>query len=151
MQICYQDIFLSLKEESCKIQVLLKLVMDQNLRQQANAKVPIRETNNGKKSKNCNQCNFVSSHTGDLSNHLKIHNEEKSNKCNQCEYASTYASALRTHLKTHSGEKPNKCNQCDYASTRADQLTIHTRKHVKSWGTSVINENGGSGISLQTN
>ena len=31
----------------------------------------------------------------------------KSNKCNQCDYVSSHAGNLRTHLKTHNGEKQN--------------------------------------------
>ena len=42
----------------------------------------------------------------------------ESEKCNQCDYASSHAGDLRRHLKTHSGEKSNKCKQCDYASSQ---------------------------------
>ena len=48
-----------------------------------------------------------------------IKNVIKSNKCNQCDYASSHTGDLRRHLKTHSGEKSNECNQCDFASTLA--------------------------------
>ena len=42
---------------------------------------------------------------------------KKSHECNQCDYASSHTGHLRTHLKTHNGEKSNKCNQCDFASS----------------------------------
>ena len=67
----------------------------------------------GEKSNKCNQCDYASSHAGNLGTHLKTHNGEKSNKCKHCDFASSYVSSLRTHLKTHSGEKSNKCNQFD--------------------------------------
>ena len=84
-----------------------------------------RKTNkNVTKSKNCNQCDFVSSWTSNLIEHLKTHS------VTQCDFASIHASNLRQHLKKHSGEKPNKCNECDYASSRAVHLTTHMKKHV---------------------
>ena len=51
---------------------------------------------------------------------------EKQNKFHQCDYSSSHAGDLRKHLKTHSGEKSNKCNQCDYASSGAGGLKRHT-------------------------
>ena len=58
------------------------------------------------------------------------HSGDKLSKCNQCDYASSHAGDLRRHLKTHSGEKPNKCNQCDYASSHAGNLRRHMKRHV---------------------
>ena len=80
----------------------------------ANVKIPKRATGNAIKSNKCNQCDYESSHAGNLRTHLTTHSGEKPNKCNQCDFASYHASNLRTHLKTHSGEKPNKRNQCDF-------------------------------------
>ena len=59
----------------------------------------------------------------------KTDNVIKSHKCNQCEYASTHAGNLRQHLKTHSGEKLNKCNQCDFATSQAGHLRQHLKTH----------------------
>ena len=37
---------------------------------------------------------------------MKFKNKgEKSNKCNQCNYASSHVGNLRGHMKAHSGEK----------------------------------------------
>ena len=46
-------------------------------------------------SKNCNQCEYASSRTGDLRDHLKTHSGEKSNKCSQCDFASSHASVFK--------------------------------------------------------
>ena len=100
----------------------------------ANAKVrgQIKETDNTEKPNKCHQCDYSSSHAGDLRKHLKTHSGEKSNKCNQCDFASSQAGHLRTHLKMHSGEKPNKCNQCDYASSQARNLGTHMKMQEKN-------------------
>ena len=66
-----------------------------------------------------------------LSRNLKIHNGGMSNKCNQCDFVSSHAGNLKRHLKTHSGEKSNKCNQCDFASSQAGNLRTHL-KHRKN-------------------
>ena len=55
----------------------------------------------------------------------------KSNKCIQCDYASSHAGDLRNHLKKHSGVKSYKCNQCGYASSCAHDLRTHLKKHGK--------------------
>ena len=52
-------------------------------------------------------------------------NSKKSKKCNQCEYASSHTGHLRAHLKTHSGEKSNECNQCYFASSQTDNFRTH--------------------------
>ena len=71
----------------------------------ANIKIPKKITDKVITPVKCNQCDYASSHTGNLRQHLKIHSEEKSNKCNQCDYKSSRADVLRQHLKKHSGEK----------------------------------------------
>ena len=38
---------------------------------------------------------------------------KSSNKCNQCDYASSHLGNLKRHLTVYSGEKSNKCNQCN--------------------------------------
>ena len=55
------------------------LEMNQLRKTNVDGKVPMTNTNDGK----------------------------KLNKCNQCDFASCYASALKTHFKTHSGEMSN--------------------------------------------
>ena len=67
----------------------------------ANVKTLQKTSVNVIKSKICNQCNYASSHTGHLRQHLKTHSGEKSKKCNQCEYKSSRADTLKKHLKTH--------------------------------------------------
>ena len=76
-----------------------------------------KNTNNIMKSKKCIQCNFASSNTSYMKNHLKTHSEEVTNKCSLCDFTSSWASSLNGHLKIHSGEKSNKCSQCDFASS----------------------------------
>ena len=66
---------------------------------------PVKNTNNAINSNKCNQCDYASSQSGHLTEHLKTNGGEKPNKCNQCEYASSQAGHLRKHLKTHSGKK----------------------------------------------
>ena len=77
-----------------------------------------RNTKNGIKPNDCNQCEHTSSSAYKMREHLKTHSGEKPNKCNQCDYASSRADHLRTHSKTHSGEKLNKCSQCDYTPSQ---------------------------------
>ena len=90
-----------------------RVAMEQNLKnlnlglQDANVKIMKKNIDNVIKSHKCNQCDYASSHAGQLRAHLKRHSGEKSNKCNQCGYASSQAGHLRRHLKTHSGEKSN--------------------------------------------
>ena len=95
----------------------------------SNVKILKKNADNVIKSHKCNQCDYASSHAGNLRRHLIIHSGEKSNKCNQCDFASSYTSCLRTHLKTHSGEKSNQCSQCDYASSHAGNLRTHLKTH----------------------
>merc|ERR1712045_923569 len=85
-----------------------------NLGNQA-VEISMKMTKNVTKLNKCNQCDYASSHKGNLRAHFKTHSGEKSNKCYQCDYATAHVSNLRAHLKTHSGEKPNKCNKCDFA------------------------------------
>ena len=59
----------------------------------------------------------------------KTNHAIKSKQCNQCDYTSSHAEHLRKHFKTHSGEKINKCNQCDFASSQAGHLTRHLKTH----------------------
>ena len=112
-------------------------MMDHNLKDYelcedyVDMKTPVKVTKigQGKSSNKCNQCEYASSHTRNLRNHLKTHSGEKQNKCNQCDYASSHSVHLRTHLKKHSGENPNKCNQCQYASPDVSNLRRHLKTH----------------------
>ena len=79
----------------------------------AHVKIVKKKTSNVNMSNNCNQCDYISSHGGNLRDHLRTLSGKKSNKCNQCDYISSHGGNLRVHLRTHSGEKSNKCNQCD--------------------------------------
>ena len=47
----------------------------------------------------------ASPQANDLTRHLKTHTGEKSNKCNQCDFATSHAGNLRTHLNIQHGEK----------------------------------------------
>ena len=93
----------------------------------ANANIPKKITDKVIKSNKCNQCDYASSHAGNLRQHLKMNSEEKSNRCNQCDYKTSRTDVLRRHLKIHRGEKSNKCNQCDYASSQASDLRTHLK------------------------
>ena len=95
----------------------------------ANVKILKKTIKNVIKSNKCNQCDYASSHTGNLRTHLKTHSGEKSNKCDQCDFASSLAGSLRRHLKTHGGEKSNKCNLCDFVSSQAINLRTHLKTH----------------------
>ena len=97
------------------------------------------ESNRYWKTHSGEECDDVSSETGSLKKHLKVHGGQKTNKCNQCGFASSYSSALRRHLKTHSGEKSNKCNQCDFATAEVRALRRHLLRHSGGNQTSVIN------------
>ena len=82
-----------------------------------------------KKSKKCNQCDYISSCVSSLRKHLKIHSGEKSNKCSHCDFASYDAGYMREHLNKHSGEKTNKCDQCEFATSYASNFRRHLKKH----------------------
>ena len=94
----------------------------------ANVKIPKNMNDNVIKINKCNQCDYVSSHAGNLRTHFKTHSGEKSNKCNQCDFASVQAGDLRRHLKSHSGEKSNKCKQCDFACSDPSSLWRHMKR-----------------------
>ena len=49
-------------------------------------------------------CNYMSSQVCSLRTHLKIHIGKKSNNCNQCDYSSFLEEDLRKHFKTFRGE-----------------------------------------------
>ena len=76
----------------------------------ANVRVQMKETDNTEKPNKCHQCDYSSSHAGDLRKHLKIHSGEKSNKCNQCDFAASREDNFRRHLKAHS--RINLVGQC---------------------------------------
>ena len=86
-----------------------------------------------KKSKKCNQCDYISSCVSSLRKHLKIHSGEKSNKCSHCDFASYDAGYMREHLNKHSGEKTNKCDQCEFATSYASNAAMHTLRQA-IWG-----------------
>ena len=67
----------------------------------------------GKKSINCNKCDYACYRAPDLRKHLMINSEEKPHKCNQCENTFALKDSLKIHLKCHSGEKSFKCDQYD--------------------------------------
>ena len=67
---------------------------------------------NRRKSNKCGQCNFTTSKTANLNNHMKMHSGRKSNKCGQCKFAIAQAARLGTHIRVQSREKPNKCHHC---------------------------------------
>ena len=77
----------------------------------------------------CNLCDYASSYTSHLKQHLKVHTGEKSHKCNHCSSAFSSTSSLNSHLKTHSGERSYKCTQCDYDSCFASDVRKHTKIH----------------------
>ena len=94
--------FLSLKLTATGDYPFHLLTMEQNLghdnSMQGNFSERVANVQRGK-SKKCSQCNYTSSHAGDLRRPLKTHGGEKTNKCNLCDFASTQAGDLRTHLK----------------------------------------------------
>ena len=125
-----------------------RFACDRNSIANANVKVQIKETDNTEKANKCYQCDYSTSHAGDLRKHLKTHSGqsvhaiglrvhlkthsgEKLNKCNQCDVATSQASDLRTHLTMHSGEKQNTCNQCDFASSQTSNLRRRGEKLYK--------------------
>ena len=87
------------------------------------------KTHSREKSNMCYLCDFASSEAANLKRHLQMHSGEKSNKCNLCDFACLQAGNLRNHFKTHSGKKSNKCNQCDFASSLASSLRRHLKMH----------------------
>ena len=93
------------------------------------AAIGVTKGGQAKRSNKCNQCEYASSHAGNLMMHLKTHSGEKSNKCNQFNYASAHTSHFKIHMRTHSLEKPYKCSQCDHASSQAGNLRIHLKTH----------------------
>ena len=51
---------------------------------------------NGEKSNN--QCDYAPVRAEDLKRHLTTHRGEKSKRCNQCDFGSSYSSTLMEHL-----------------------------------------------------
>ena len=133
--------------------VKMNQTLGQNDSRKSNNNVKATKTsrNGGEKSNKCNQCEYVSSHAGNLKRHLKTHSREKLNQCdfassdsgtlgvhlkthseenpNQWDFTSFGTGTLGVHLKTHSGENPNQCNQCEFASSETSTLGMHMKKH----------------------
>ncbi|XP_072911882.1 uncharacterized protein [Hemitrygon akajei] len=84
-----------------------------------------------KKPYKCTYCNYVSSLSGNLQRHLRIHLGEKPFKCDQCEYASHQSGNLKRHLLTHTRPKSFKCGICYCTCASAEELRDHKEGHIK--------------------
>ena len=84
----------------------------------------------GEKPYHCNQCNYSSIYSGDLTKHMHTHTGEKPFKCDQCDYSCAQKGNLILHMRTHTSEKPYKCDQCDYSCTQSGTLIRHMRTHT---------------------
>ena len=58
------------------------------------------------------------------------HTGKKSINCNKCDYACYRAPGLRKHLMINSEEKPHKCNQCENTFALKDSLKIHLKNVI---------------------
>ena len=79
----------------------------------------------------CTDCDYKSSHMGNLTQHMRTHIREKPHICNVCDYKCAKKGDLTRHLRTHNGEKPFACDVCDYKCTKKTNLTRHMCTHTK--------------------
>ena len=82
----------------------------------------------GKKSFNCDQCNYLTTQAAHLSQHMRKHTGEKT--FNQCNYSSIQAGNLENQIQTHLGEKSLKCYECNYWGSEASRVKVHKRQHT---------------------
>jgi len=82
-------------------------------------------------------CEYKSSHSGNLTRHKRVHTGEKPKyeyKCDHgdCKYKSSRSDALVVHKRIHTGEKKFKCNyeNCKYKCSQSSHLIIHKRTHT---------------------
>ena len=61
-----------------------------------------------------------------------MHSNAKPNKCDQCDYATLDSDNLSNHMRVHSGEKPFLCDLCDYASSERKNLKRHMKVHNRT-------------------
>ena len=74
----------------------------------------------------CDQCDFTSMYSSNLSQHMKSKHEGIRYPCDQCEYAATSSGHLQRHKQSkHEGIR-YPCDQCEYAATDFNSLKKHS-------------------------
>lgn len=69
--------------------------------------------------------------SGSLSRHQQIHMVERSSSCDQCGSVFTQSGSLKIHMCIHSGEEPYSSNQCGKRLTVPK--TFRVEMQIKSW------------------
>ena len=68
-----------------------------------------------------------------------LHNRKKLHSCKVCQYSTTYSTNLKQHMRKHTREKPFKCNQCSYSCTTDHSLQIHMLSADTLWWKNLSN------------
>ena len=79
----------------------------------------------------CDQCDFKTTTSSKLKNHLMVHMDERPFKCTQCDKGFRNNSKLTEHIEViHKKDKNVACNQCGETFSSTSQLTKHkTNRH----------------------
>ena len=86
--------------------------------------------NDHKKPNKCHQCDYQTSHKGNLKQYVQAKHEGIKYPCQQCDYQATQSSNLQLHIRSkHEGIK-YPCQQCDYQGNYPSCLNAHIKsKH----------------------
>ena len=75
----------------------------------------------------CDQCDFRTSHKGDLHKHIKSKHWGVKYPCDQCNYRASQKAHLATHIESrHKGVK-YPCDQSDFKGSQKANLLTHIK------------------------
>ena len=73
----------------------------------------------------CDVCDFATTRSYDLKNHIKVKHEGKKFPCNQCSYEASKKSYLKQHQRIKHEGFVFACDQCDYVCCTKKRIEHH--------------------------